>query len=159
MYILTRLKDYLDKEKAAYQHDVHRTAYTAQEVAAEEHIPGRMMAKTVVVKAGDQFGMAVLPATQRVDLAALKAALGGQEVRLATEFEFTGLFPDCDVGAMPPFGNLYGLPVYAEESLTADTEIAFNAGTHQDTIRMKYEDFARLAQPLVLSFALRHMAA
>lgn len=159
MYILTRLKDYLDKENVTYQHEVHRTAYTAQEVAAEEHVPGKIVAKVVVIKIEDQFAMAVLPATERVDLAALKAALATQEIRLATEFEFTGLFPDCDVGAMPPLGNLYGLPVYVEEALTADSEIVFNAGTHQDTIRMKYADFARLAQPRIFSFALGHAAA
>ena len=109
MYLLTRLKQYLDRENVPYQHDVHRTAYTAQEVAAEEHVPGKLVAKTVVVKADAQFALAVLPASLRLDTAALRTALGAKEVRLATEFEFTGLFPDCDVGAMPPFGNLYGL--------------------------------------------------
>src|SRR3989338_3175292 len=146
MYLLTRLKQYLDRENVPYQHDVHRTAYTAQEVAAEEHVPGKLVAKTVVVKADAQFAMAVLPASLRLDTAALRTALGAKEVRLATEFEFTGLFPDCDVGAMPPFGNLYGLSVYVDESLTEYPEIVFNAGTHQDTIRMTYSDFARLVR-------------
>lgn len=158
MYLLTRLKEYLEGQKVPYQHDVHRTAYTAQEVAAEEHVPGKIVAKTVVIKVDDGFAMAVLPAVQRVDLAALKTALGAREIRLATEFEFTGLFPDCDVGAMPPFGNLYGLPVYVDQALAADPEIVFNAGTHQDTIRMKFPDFARLVQPRVLSFGLVHAA-
>ena len=158
MYLLTRLKQYLDRENVPYQHDVHRTAYTAQEVAAEEHVPGKLVAKTVVVKADAQFAMAVLPASLRLDTAALKTALGAKEVRLATEFEFTGLFPDCDVGAMPPFGNLYGLSVYVDESLTVDPEIVFNAGTHQDTIRMTYADFARLVRPQVFAFALGRAA-
>lgn len=154
MFPLTRVKEYLDKEKVPYDHHIHRTAYTAQEVAAEEHIPGKMMAKAVILKVEGRTAMAVLPASARVDLAVLQAALGVKEARLATEFEFTGLFPDCDVGAMPPFGNLYGVPVYVEESLTRDEEILFNAGTHQDTIRMKYADFARLVEPRVISFAL-----
>ena len=153
MYTLTRLKDYLDKEKIPYQHDVHRTAYTAQEVASEEHISGKLVAKTVIIKVDDQFAMAVLPATEHVDLFALKVALGAREVRLATEFEFTGLFPDCDVGAMPPFGNLYGLKTYVADALAEDDTIAFNAGTHTELIRMPYGDFARLVNPMVLEFA------
>lgn len=148
-----RLRELLENEKVPYRHEVHRTAYTAQEVAAEEHIPGKMMAKTVVIKADHQFALAVLPASARTDFGKLKAALGAKEVRLASELEFTGLFPDCEVGAMAPFGNLYGVPVYVETSLTEDDEIVFNAGTHEDTIRMKYADFARLAQPKVLDFA------
>ena len=159
MYTLTRLKDYLDKEKVPYQHDVHRTAYTAQEVASEEHISGKLVAKTVIIKVDDQFAMAVLPATEHVDLFALKVALGAREVRLATEFEFTGLFPDCDVGAMPPFGNLYGLAVYVDQVLATDPEIAFNAGTHQDTVRMSYWEYERLVQPRVLPFGLSRAAA
>jgi len=158
MYMLTRLKEYLDKEQIPYRHELHRTAYTAQEVAAEEHIPGKMMAKTVVVKADGHFAMAVLPASVRIDLEALQRALDAREIRLATEFEFTGLFPDCDVGAMPPFGNLYGLPVYVEDSLSRDEEIVFNAGTHQDTMRMKYTDFEKTVRPQIFHFALRQVA-
>ena len=158
MYHLNRVKQYLDSHQCLYQHASHRTAFTAQEVAAEEHIPGKMMAKAVILRVNEKFAMAVLPATARVNVAALREFLGAKEVRLATELEFTGMFPDCDVGAMPPFGNLYGLPVYVEESLTQDPEIAFNAGTHQDTIHMQYADFARLVQPHVLSFALRRAA-
>ena len=153
-----RLREFLEKQKIPYQREVHRTAYTAQEVAAEEHIPGKIMAKTVVVKADNRFVLAVLPASVRTDLEKLKAGLGAQEVRLATEFEFTGLFPDCEVGAMPPFGNLYGISVYVDTSLAKDEEIVFNAGTHEDTIRMKYADFARVAQPQVLDFAFVHAA-
>jgi len=158
MYIQSLLKQYLDLKKVPYEHHVHRTAYTAQEVADEERVSGMMVAKTVVVKAGSHFVMAVLPAPMKVDVATLEAALGVKELRLATELEFKGLFPDADVGAMPPFGNLYGIPVYVEESLTRDPEIVFNAGTHQDTIRMKYADFARLVEPKVYSFALKRAA-
>ena len=158
MYHVNRVKEYLDQQHVPYQHIVHRTAYTAQEVAAEEHIPGKMMAKTVILRVDSRFAMAVLPATMRVDLAAWKAFLGAEEVRLANELEFAGMFSDCDVGAMPPFGNLYGLPVYVEESLARDPEIVFNAGTHQDSIHLKYGDFARLVQPRIFSFALGRAA-
>ena len=153
-----RLREFLENEKVPFQHEVHRTAYTAQEVAAEEHIPGKMMAKTVVIRADDCFALAVLPASNRTDLAKLRAALGAKDVRLATELEFTGLFPDCEVGAMPPFGNLYGVPVYVEASLAKDDEIVFNAGTHQETVRIKYADFERLARPRVFEFTLQHAA-
>jgi Ala-tRNA(Pro) deacylase len=152
-----RLRNYL--ENVRYVHETHRTAYTAQELAQEEHVPGKLIAKTIVVKADDGFAMAVMPATARADFGKLKSALGVKEIRLATELEFTGLFPDCDVGAMPPFGNLYGIPVYVDEALAEDEEIIFNAGTHQDTIRMRYADFARLAQPKVFPFALGRAAA
>jgi Ala-tRNA(Pro) deacylase len=153
-----RLRNYLDNEKVRYVHETHRTAYTAQEVAQEEHVPGKMVAKTVVVKVDDGFALAVLPATARANLARLKSALGAKEVRLATELEFTGMFPDCEVGAMPPFGNLYGLPVYVDAALTQDKEIVFNAGTHQDTIRMRYADFERLAMPKIFAFGLARAA-
>jgi Ala-tRNA(Pro) deacylase len=154
-----RLRNFLEREKVRYAHETHRTAYTAQAVAQEEHVPGKLVAKTVVVKVDDGFALAVMPATARADFARLKSALGAQEVRLATELEFTGLFPDCEVGAMPPFGNLYGVPVYVDAALAQDEEIIFNAGTHEDTIRMRYSDFERLALPKIFSFALARAAA
>jgi Ala-tRNA(Pro) deacylase len=154
-----RLRNFLESRKVRYVHETHRTAYTAQELAQEEHVPGKMVAKTVVVKLDDAFALAVMPATARADFARLKSALGAREVRLATELEFTGLFPDCEVGAMPPFGNLYGVPVYVDAALAQDEEVIFNAGTHQDTIRMRYADFERLALPKVFSFALARAAA
>jgi Ala-tRNA(Pro) deacylase len=157
--IAERLKRYLDENRAGYEHHVHRAAYTAQQVAAEEHVPGRMLAKTVILNTGDGFAMAVLPAPLRVDLNALRAALDKPEARLATEAEFASLFPDSETGAMPPFGNLYGMPVYADEALTRDQEIVFNAGTHRDTIHMRYDDFARLVQPQVLHLALQRAMA
>ena len=154
-----RLRDYLEKEKVRYTHVLHRPAYTAQQVAQEEHIPGKIVAKTVVVKVDNGFALAVMPATARADFSRLQSALGAKEVRLATEFEFTGLFPDCEVGAMPPFGNLYRVPVYVDAALTQDEEIVFNAGTHQETIRMRYADFERLAKPKIYAFALGRAAA
>jgi Ala-tRNA(Pro) deacylase len=159
MYLLSRVKEYLDKQNVPYTHHVHRTAYTAQEVAAEEHIPGKMVAKIVVVKFGDQLAMVVLPASARLDLEAVRRLVGHREARLASELEFTGAFPDCDVGAMPPFGNLYNVPVFVDRALAEDEEIAFNAGTHQDSIHMKYADFARLANPTVAPLALSRAAA
>src|SRR3989304_4980428 len=129
MYLLSRVKEYLDSQNVPYTHHVHRTAYTAQEVAAEEHIPGKMMAKTIIVKFGDRLAMVVLPASARLDLEAVRRMVGDKEARLASELEFTGAFPDCDVGAMPPFGNLYGIPVYVDSVLAQDDEIALNACT------------------------------
>ena len=159
MYLLSRVKEFLDNQKVPYAHHVHPTAYTAQEVAAEEHIPGKEMAKTVILKIGDRLAMVVLPASSRLNLEAARGLVGNAEARLASELEFTGLFADCDVGAMPPFGNLYGVPVYVDATLAEDDEIVFNAGTHQDTIRMKYADFARLVHPSVGALALSRVAA
>ena len=153
MYARNLVKNYLDLKRVPYEHHVHATAFTAQQLAAAERIPSAMVVKTVVVKADDQFVLAVLPASQRIDLPTLGQALGAREVELATEFEFQELFPDADLGAMPPFGNLYELPVFAEESLGRDEEIVFNAGTHEDAIRMKYADYSRLVEPKVCSFA------
>lgn len=154
-----RLRDFLKKENIRYTKETHRTAYTAQQVAQEEHIPGKIVAKSVVVKVDNDLALAVMPATARADFSRLKSALGAKELRLATELEFTGLFPDCEVGAMPPFGNLYGVPVYVDAALTQDEEIVFNAGTHQETIRMRYADFERLARPKIYAFALGRAAA
>jgi Ala-tRNA(Pro) deacylase len=152
MYARNLVKNYLDLQHVPYQHHIHATAFTAQQLAAAEQVPGTMVAKTVVVKADDQFVMAVLPGTAKVDPTALKGALNAREVQLATEREFQELFPDSDVGAMPPFGNLYDLPVCADESLARDEEIVFNAGTHEDAIRMRYSDFSRLVGPKICSF-------
>lgn len=151
MSITKRLKEFLDDNGAPYTHCTHRLAYTAQEVASAQHVKGREMAKTVILRADGKFLMAVLPASHKVDMAALKSALPYPEVQLATEYEFAVLFPDCEIGAMAPFGNLYGLPVFVDTLLTMDHEIVFNAGTHVDTIRMSYKDFDRLVQPTVLS--------
>jgi Ala-tRNA(Pro) deacylase len=159
MPILTKLKVLLDANGVPYEVRSHRTAYTAQQVADAEHIPGREMAKVVMVRDDDQFLMAVLPAPYHVSLEHLGKAAGRTGLRLATEAEFTGLFPACEPGAMPPFGNLYGLPVWVDETLTRDDEIAFNAGNHEQTVHMKYADFARLVQPRVASFRADARAA
>jgi Ala-tRNA(Pro) deacylase len=148
-----KLKEFLDAHNVKYVTITHSTAYTAQEIASTVHIKGRELAKTVIVKIDEQMAMVVLPASDYVDLSALKAAAGAKTVVLATEAEFRGKFPECETGAMPPFGNLYEMPVLVERSLTRDKEIAFNAGTHNELIRLSYEDFARLVEPKVIRFA------
>jgi prolyl-tRNA editing enzyme YbaK/EbsC (Cys-tRNA(Pro) deacylase)/cold shock CspA family protein/ribosome-associated translation inhibitor RaiA len=152
MSISTRIKNHLDQSKTPYVLLTHSQNYTAQGTASTMHLSGQEIAKTVVVKAGNQYCLVALPASRRVSLEKLGDVLS-LSVQLATESEFSNLFPDCDVGAMPPLGEIYNLPVYVDESLAADEEIIFNAGTHQDAIRMKFTDFAKLAQPMVRSFA------
>ena len=152
MSISPKLKDYLDGHKIQYEVLTHREAYTAPEIAHTLHVPGKELAKVIIVKVGEKFVMTVLPSTWKVNLNRLKEVFGGSQVRLATEEEFKGLFSDCAIGAMPPFGNLYGLEVYVDLSLTADEEIVFQGGTHQDAIKMRYEDFALLASPTVEEF-------
>ena len=152
MTMSARLKALLDESKVHYTLMTHSPAYTAQAAAATLHVPGKELAKSVVVRAGEDTLLAVLPASHHVSLKKL-SALVGRTVRLATEQEFNNLFPDCELGAMPPFGQLYNLPVYVDQALAADEEIVFNAGTHRDAIRMPYADFARLAKPFTGSFA------
>lgn len=150
-----RLEAYLRARQVPFQVQHHPVAYTAQQVAASEHIPGRMVAKVVMVVADGRLVLLTLPAPARVDLARVAAMLGAREVRLAHEEEFAAAFPDCEVGAMPPFGNLYDLPVYADPSLAENQTIVFAAGTHTDTMSMAYSDFTRLVQPVVAPFAVR----
>ena len=159
MPILTRLKEFLDRNGVRYEVHAHRPAFTAQQVAAAEHVPGREVAKVVIVRDGDSFLMAVVPATHRVNLHQLAEASRATHPQLATEAEFTRLFPACEAGAMPPFGNLYGLPVWVDETVTRDQTIVFNAGTHEQSVHMEYADFARLVRPRVASFAIRAEAA
>jgi len=156
MPILTKLREYLDKQKVPYEVLAHRQAFTAQEVAEAQHVHGAELAKVVMLRSGPQFVMAVLPAPQRVAIDRARAAIGKPDLVLATEAEFEGLFPQCEAGAMPPFGNLYGLPVFVDQTLTGDETIVFNAGSHTQTVKMKYADFARLVQPKVCSFAALH---
>ncbi len=148
-----KLMEFLDGNQVKYVMTTHSTAYTAQEVAALAHIRGRDMAKTVIVNLDGKLAMAVLPASKHVDLSLLKAVAGAKAVALATEAEFRGKFPECETGAMPPFGNLYGVPVFVEEGLTKDKEISFNAGTHNELMRIAYADFDRLVQPTVTRFS------
>src|SRR5215470_17937432 len=147
-----KLKEFLDKEGIRYVSIVHSPAYTAQEVAASAHITGRELAKTVIVELDRQMAMAVLPANRKIVLQDLREVTGSDQVKFASEEGFRQLFPDCEVGAMPPFGNLYGMDVYAAESLTENDQIAFNAGSHTEVIKMAYRDFDRLVQPRVMSF-------
>ena len=155
MSIARRVKDYLEQNGVSYSHCTHRLAYTAQEVAAAQHVPGKEMAKTIIVKTDSQFAMVVLPAVMKINMRTLRDELPFVHVELATEKEFVELFPDSELGAMAPFGNLYGMSTYVDKSLTEDAEIVFNAGTHVDTIRMKYPDFSRLTQPVVVNAAIR----
>ena len=153
----TKLKDFLDQHRVKYVSVRHSTAYTSQEIAASAHVKGRNMAKTVVVRLSGKLALAVLPAKFNVDLPRLAQAAGAGDAELASEQEFEKHFPGCETGAMPPFGNLFGLPVYVDQTLTRDEEIAFNACSHTELILMSYEDFKRLAAPRVGSFSvLRH---
>ena len=147
--IAEKVKDFLDQNRVRYVTIRHSLAYTAQEIAASAHIPGQEVAKTVIIKLDDRMAMAVLPASQRVSLDGIRKLVGSNRVTLAEEVEFKDLFPGCEVGAMPPLGNLYGLDVFVDPSLAEDDEIAFNAGSHTELIRMSYEDFATLVNPKV----------
>jgi Ala-tRNA(Pro) deacylase len=144
---------YLRENRVPFEVQHHPRAVPAQEVAASEHVPGKMLAKTVMVLADGQLIMLALPAPYQVDLEKVSALLEAGEVRLAEEEEFGDAFPDCEVGAMPPFGNLYGVPVYVEEALAEDEQIIFRAGTHTDTMSVRYADFERLVEPAVAAYA------
>lgn len=156
---LSRLKEFLDSHKIQYIVISHSVAYTANGIAALTHIPGKELAKTVIVKIDNLIAMAVVSASQHVDLAALRAATGARNVELATESEFRNKFPDCETGAMPPFGNLYGIDVYTDESLARDKEIAFNAGSHRELVRLAWDDFKTLVRPKMLKLAAIKRAA
>jgi len=145
-----KLQEYLDEHDVKYVSIKHSPAFTAQELAAAAHIPGKEVAKTVVVKLDGIMAMVVLPAPEMIRINHLKAETGADRVELASEEEFKGRFPDCEVGAMPPFGNLYEMRTLVKESLTEDEDIAFNAGSHTELIKMSYSDFAELVQPEVL---------
>lgn len=151
----TKLKALLDASQVKYSVLTHSTAYTAPEIASLAHIRGQDLAKTVIFKIDDHIAMAVLPSSRHVDLSLLKASAKAKTISLASEEEFGHLFAGCEIGAMPPFGNLYGIPVFVDETLSRDKEIAFNAGTHSELIRMSYKDFARLVQPTVIGFAAK----
>lgn len=145
-----KLKEYLDTHKIEYITINHSLAYTAQRIAASAHIPGKDIAKTVVLKVDGKLVMAVLPASCKINLDLLKNVLNASLIEISSEKEFSTLFPDCEVGAMPPFGNLYGMDVYVAEKLTLDEEIAFNAGSHRELIRLAYRDFEKLVKPTVI---------
>jgi Ala-tRNA(Pro) deacylase len=150
-----KLKDFLDRENVKYVSIYHSIAYTSQEIAASVHVKGREMAKTVMVKLDGKLAMAVLPASHQVDFERLKRASEAHDAALATEKEFEDLFPDCDIGAMPPIGNLYGMDVFVARPLTEDKEIAFNAGSHYELIRLAYKDFERVVNPKIADFSVK----
>ena len=149
-----RLQEFLDEHQVKYVVISHSRAFTTQEIAATTHIPGKELAKSVIVDIDGEMAMAVVPGSQKVDLYLLRDLVGAQQVSLAKESEFKDRFPECELGAMPPFGNLYGMPVYVADSITEDEEIAFNAGSHTQLVKMSYRDFERLVQPRVMHFAV-----
>jgi Ala-tRNA(Pro) deacylase len=153
MAIVERLQAALETNGVSYTHHVHTTVYTAKEVASIEHLPQHRFAKTVVFLGDEGFAMAALPADYVVDMQELRAALGLRRARLAAEKELAELFPDCELGAMAPFGYLYDMPTFVESSLAEEDKIAFNAGTHRDVVYLRFEDFKRLVQPTVVHFA------
>jgi Ala-tRNA(Pro) deacylase len=149
----SKLTEYLDHNHIKYEKIEHTPSYTAQEIAATAHVRGKDLAKTVMIKIDDKIAMAVLPALYKIDFGLLKKATGAKKIELASEEEFEDIFPDCEIGAMPPFGNLYGIEVFVAEKLTEDEEIAFNAGSHTELIKLSYKDMERLVHPKVAKFA------
>ncbi|MEK6697839.1 MAG: YbaK/EbsC family protein [Nitrospirota bacterium] len=154
MTTLAKLKLYLDRNNIPYEVILHAEVYTAQELAEALHTPGRELVKVVVVQADNRYIMAVLPAVRKIDLPALKTLLKAEKLSIVAEPELKTLFPETEVGAMPPLGNLYNMDVYADGSLEADEYITFNAGTHYEAIRMRYNDFARLVTPVIGTFTV-----
>lgn len=153
-----KLRAYLDENNIRYVTVRHSSAYTAQEIAAKTHISGKEVAKTVMIKVDRNLAMCVLPASFKVDFDLLQEVFKKEKVALATEEEFKYFFPDCEVGAMPPFGNLYDLDVYVAQTLAEDEMIAFNAGNHTEMIQMRYDDFERLVKPHVFRFSYKEVA-
>jgi len=153
MPLAEQLQKFLDSHQAKYAISSHHTAFTAREVAAVEHLPAREVAKVVVVFGDGKYHMILIPANRLVDFQEVRHALGLSQARLATEEELGKLFPDCELGAMPPIGALYGLPLYLDSSLLDEEVIAFNAGTHRDVIHMRTDAFRELTQPAVVSLA------
>jgi Ala-tRNA(Pro) deacylase len=152
--ISTKIKEYLDNAGVAYTGHPHRRAYTSQEIAESVHIPGQEMLKSVILETDDkQLVMAVLSSTETVNLDALREEIGCRVLRLASEAEFSDAFPTCELGAMPPLGNIFDVPVYCDVNLSENDEVDFNAGTHDETIRMKFDDYRRLVNPIMVQFA------
>jgi Ala-tRNA(Pro) deacylase len=145
-----RLREFLQANQAAYTHSVHSTAFTAREAASAEHLPAREVAKTIVVHGETGYAMFVVPGNRLVDFQEVREALGLHQLRMATEYELQQLFPDCELGAMPPIGGLYDMPVFLDASLTEERLIAFNAGTHKDFIHLTLTEYGRLAQPSIV---------
>jgi Ala-tRNA(Pro) deacylase len=148
-----KLKEFLDSSGVKYVTINHSPAYTAQEIAASAHVRGNELAKTVMVTLDGKMAMAVLPASRKVSTDLLRDTMGTENVQLASERAFSDMFPGCEIGAMPPFGNLYGIDVYVSPLLAEDEEIAFNAGSHTELIRLAYKDFERLVKPKIVALA------
>jgi Ala-tRNA(Pro) deacylase len=151
---IQKLKEFLDMNKTKYVQIRHSTAYTAQETAASAHIPGKELAKTVVLRIDGKMAIAVLPASHKLDIPLLKKTVGARDVEIAHEDDFRDMFPGCDTGAMPPFGNLYGMDVLVDSLLAENAEIAFNACSHSELIKLKYADYVKLVKPKVASFSV-----
>jgi Ala-tRNA(Pro) deacylase len=153
-----RLKDFLDKHRVKYVVITHSQAFTSQEIAMSALMPGKELAKTVIIKFDGRMVMAILPSSYKVDLDLLREATGAGKIELASESEFKDMFPECEIGAMPPFGNLYGMDVFVAESLSENKTIAFNAGSHTELIKLRYKDFKKLVEPTVIKFSHRAFA-
>ncbi|HEY7322039.1 MAG TPA: YbaK/EbsC family protein [Candidatus Binatia bacterium] len=149
MPILKKLKDLLDGARVEYEIHNHPLAYTSQEIASQQHFSGKEMAKVVVLEVDGRLLMGIIPGSRTINLNTAKTSLGAKAVKLASEAEFTSHFPDCEIGAMPPFGNLFGVPVVVDPALAKDEHIYFNAGNHVQTVRLKYNDFAKLVKPQI----------
>ena len=147
---LQKLRNYLDENNIKYLLIVHSPAYTAQEIAASAHIPGKQLAKTVILKLDGEMAMCVMPAHLKIDFEKCKEQMDAKTVELAGEEEFKYAFPGSEIGAMPPFGNLYDMPVYVCKDLAQNEEIVFNAGSHRELIKLNYQDFERLVKPKVV---------
>jgi Ala-tRNA(Pro) deacylase len=154
-----RLEAYLIQHDVPFAEQRHPSAFTAQEVAASDHVPGKILAKVVIVNADGRSAMLVVPATERVDLEKAAAVLGAAQVRLAHEEEFADLFPDCEAGAMPPFGNLYGIAVYVDRALAENLNLVFQAGSHTETMGIRFDDFERLADPELVDLTEARVAS
>ena len=148
-----RVIEFLDKSAVRYEASEHPPAFSAQQMAAAEHEPGKYVAKPVIIKADGKYLMCVLSACYKIDLAALKSQLGAKSVALAEEKEIADLFDDCELGAEPPFGNLYDLQTIMDKALEKDDHITFQAGTHKKAVRMSMDDYRKLVQPKVLEFS------
>ena len=155
---LSKLREFLDSQNVKYLVISHSLAYTAQGVAALAHVSGKKLAKTVILKIDGILAMAVIPASDHVDLDRIKKVTGAEIIELATEREFKNAFPDCETGAMPPFGNLYDMAVYADTSLGKCEEITFSAGSHRELVRMRWDDMVRLVNPTIDQLAYEHAA-
>jgi len=153
--MLRRLSEFLDQNGVRYLTIRHSPAFTSQEIAATAHIPGKEIAKTVIARIDGGISMIVVPASHMVDFSLVRKTLPAHSTELATEAEFKGLFPECEVGAMPPFGMMFGIPVVADISLAANEQIAFNAGNHYELIKMSYRDFERLNHPVLIKCGVR----